>query len=97
MTQMAVGKEMLYDKLPADVKPRVVWREKFWLTDEALSVYNRVIIKYLIPNTDPSRNLLEQFLHGQVVVVLHCYIWNRLCLRLPRHRFTEGCNARLLF
>jgi polysaccharide pyruvyl transferase WcaK-like protein len=39
MTQMAVGKEMLYDKLPADVKPRVVWREKFWLTDEALSVY----------------------------------------------------------
>jgi polysaccharide pyruvyl transferase WcaK-like protein len=41
MTQMAVGKEMLYDKLPEDVKPRVVWRESFWLTDEALSVYVR--------------------------------------------------------
>lgn len=41
MTQMAIGKEMLYDKLPADVKPRVVWREKFWLTDEALSTYVR--------------------------------------------------------
>ncbi|MCA9132996.1 MAG: polysaccharide pyruvyl transferase family protein [Planctomycetales bacterium] len=41
MTQMQVGKEMLYDKLPADVKPRVVWRENFWLTDEALSVYVR--------------------------------------------------------
>ena len=41
MTQMAVGKEMLWDKLPADVKPRVVWREKFWLTDEALSTYVR--------------------------------------------------------
>ena len=41
MTQMAVGKEMLYDKLPADVKPHVVWREKFWLTDEALSDYVR--------------------------------------------------------
>lgn len=39
MTQMAVGKELLYDKLPADVKPHVVCREKFWLTDEALSVY----------------------------------------------------------
>ncbi len=38
---MAVGKEMFYDKLPADVKPRVVWREKFWLTDEALSTYVR--------------------------------------------------------
>ncbi|PAW65265.1 MAG: polysaccharide pyruvyl transferase [Opitutia bacterium Tous-C1TDCM] len=40
-TQMTVGKEMLYDRLPADVKPRVVWREKFWLTDEALSTYRR--------------------------------------------------------
>jgi polysaccharide pyruvyl transferase WcaK-like protein len=41
MTQMAVGKEMLYDRLPDDIKPRVVWRETFWLTDEALSVYVR--------------------------------------------------------
>ncbi|QEG39199.1 polysaccharide pyruvyl transferase family protein [Roseimaritima ulvae] len=41
MTQMAVGKENLYDKLPEDVKPRVVWREDFWLTDLALSVYVR--------------------------------------------------------
>lgn len=41
MTQMAVGKEMLYDRLPDDVKERVVWRKNFWLTDEALSVYIR--------------------------------------------------------
>ncbi|MCA8988280.1 MAG: polysaccharide pyruvyl transferase family protein [Planctomycetaceae bacterium] len=41
MTQMAVGKEMFYDQLPDDVKPKVVWREKFWLTDEALSTYIR--------------------------------------------------------
>lgn len=41
MTQMAVGKEMFLDKLPDDVRPRVVWREKFWLTDEALSTYVR--------------------------------------------------------
>jgi polysaccharide pyruvyl transferase WcaK-like protein len=40
-TQMAVGKEMLLDKLLDDVKPRVVWREKYWLTDEALSTYVR--------------------------------------------------------
>ena len=40
-TQMAVGKELLYDPLPADVKSRVVWRENFWLTDEALSTYRR--------------------------------------------------------
>jgi len=41
MTQMAMGKEMFWDKLLDDVKARVVWREKFWLTDEALSTYVR--------------------------------------------------------
>jgi polysaccharide pyruvyl transferase WcaK-like protein len=40
-TQMAVGKEMLYDALPADVKPRAVWRPDYWLTGEALSTYVR--------------------------------------------------------
>ncbi len=41
LSQMEVGKQWVYDKLPADVKPRVVWRAEFWLTDEALSVYRR--------------------------------------------------------
>lgn len=41
LSQMEVSKQWVYDKLPDDVKPRVVWREKFWLTDEALSVYVR--------------------------------------------------------
>jgi hypothetical protein len=41
MTQMQVGKEMLVDPLPADVRSQVVWRENFWLTDEALSTYVR--------------------------------------------------------
>ena len=40
-TQMALGKEMLFDKLPADVKEHVVWRAEFWLTGEALSTYIR--------------------------------------------------------
>lgn len=40
-SQMAVGKELFFDHLPDDVKPRVVWRDAFWLTDEALSVYTR--------------------------------------------------------
>lgn len=40
-SQMAVGKELIYDQLPADVRPRVVWRERFWLTDEAISTYVR--------------------------------------------------------
>ncbi len=41
LTQMAVGKENIIDKLPADIRDHVVWRETFWLTDEALSTYKR--------------------------------------------------------
>ncbi len=42
-TQMKVGKEMIYDKLPADVKNRVVWRPDYWLTGEAISTYVRSV------------------------------------------------------
>jgi polysaccharide pyruvyl transferase WcaK-like protein len=41
MTQVALGKEMLLDPLPADIKKNVVWRDKYWLTDEAVSTYVR--------------------------------------------------------
>lgn len=40
-TQMAVGKELLFDPLPEDVKKKVVWRPDYWLTGEALSTYVR--------------------------------------------------------
>lgn len=40
-THVAIGKEMLFDKLPADVQKRVVWRDRYWLTDEAISTYVR--------------------------------------------------------
>ena len=40
-TQIPLGKEMLYDPLPEDVKKKVVWRDKYWLTDEALSTFVR--------------------------------------------------------
>lgn len=40
-TQMAVGKELLYDPLPDDVKQRTVWRPNYWLTGEAISTYVR--------------------------------------------------------
>jgi polysaccharide pyruvyl transferase WcaK-like protein len=38
-TQVAIGKEMLYDPLPEAIKSRVVWRNRYWLTDEAISTY----------------------------------------------------------
>lgn len=40
-TQMAVGKEVILDTLPEDVKKKVVWRPTYWLTGEALSTYVR--------------------------------------------------------
>lgn len=40
-TQMAVGKDMLYDRLPSEIRSRVVWRPDYWLTGEAVSVYVR--------------------------------------------------------
>jgi hypothetical protein len=39
--QIALAKEMLVDPLPADVKKNVVWRDSFWLPDEAASVYGQ--------------------------------------------------------
>jgi len=41
MTQVALGREMILDRLPEDVRRRVAWRDWFWRTDEALSVYER--------------------------------------------------------
>ncbi len=40
-TQMKVGKEMLLDLLPEEIKKRVVWRPNYWLTGEAISTYVR--------------------------------------------------------
>lgn len=40
-TQMAVGRERIVERLPDDVRRRVVWRHDYWLPDEALSTYVR--------------------------------------------------------
>jgi Polysaccharide pyruvyl transferase len=41
MSQMEVGKRWIMEKLDRELLSRVVWRENFWLTDEALSTYVR--------------------------------------------------------
>jgi hypothetical protein len=40
-SQMRIERENLWDKLPGDVRAKVVWRDRFWLTDEAVAVYVR--------------------------------------------------------
>ncbi|MDO4570305.1 MAG: polysaccharide pyruvyl transferase family protein [Planctomycetia bacterium] len=42
-SQVELGREILYDPLPKDVKERVVWRNRYWLTDEAISTYIRSV------------------------------------------------------
>jgi len=34
-----MAKEILVDPLPADVKKNVIWRDTYWLPDEAASIY----------------------------------------------------------
>lgn len=42
-TQVKLGKEVLLDPLPNDVRDKVVWRDRYWLTDEAVSTYVRSV------------------------------------------------------
>jgi len=39
--QVQMAKDELVDPLPADVKKNVVWRDTYWLPDEAASIYAR--------------------------------------------------------
>jgi polysaccharide pyruvyl transferase WcaK-like protein len=39
--QVELAREQLVDPLPAEVKSRVVWRDTYWLPDEAASIYAR--------------------------------------------------------
>ena len=39
--QVKMAKEVLVDPLPADVKKNVVWRDTYWLPDEAASIYSK--------------------------------------------------------
>jgi len=39
--QVELARRAVFDALPADVKPHVVCLDRYWLTDEAVSVYRR--------------------------------------------------------
>ncbi|HYG74852.1 MAG TPA: polysaccharide pyruvyl transferase family protein [Planctomycetota bacterium] len=70
-SHMQVGKENLIDPLPENIKSKVVWREKYWLTDEAVSTYAR------------SLGLLSMDMHSPIMAVangipaIHCRFWTQ--------------------
>jgi hypothetical protein len=39
--EIQLAKEQLVDRLPQDVKKNVVWRDTYWLPDEAASIYSK--------------------------------------------------------
>jgi hypothetical protein len=39
--EVELGKQVLVDPLPADIKKNVVWRDTYWLPDEAASIYSK--------------------------------------------------------
>jgi hypothetical protein len=39
--EVELGKEVLVDPLPAEIRKHVVWRDTYWLPDEAASVYSK--------------------------------------------------------
>ena len=41
--EIPLAKEALLDPLPADVKRNVIWRDTYWLPDEAASVYSKAL------------------------------------------------------
>lgn len=42
-TEFQIGKEWIYDKLPADVQQRCVWLNHYWTLDEAIGVFKRSV------------------------------------------------------
>lgn len=42
--EIDILRPLLYDPLPADIKPKVALRETFWLPDEAASVYRKAAV-----------------------------------------------------
>ena len=65
-SHMEIGRDLLVEPLPEDVKSRVVWRERYWLTDEAVSTYTRALA------------LLSMDMHSPIMAVangtpaIHC-------------------------
>lgn len=67
--EIALGKQQLIDPMPADVKPLLKLRDRFWLPDEALSVFLAARTMF---NMEPHGNIMAL---ANGLPCLHCYEW----------------------
>lgn len=58
--QINLAKEELIDPLPDDVKPNVVWRDSYWLNDEATSIYRQAHTIVSLENHSPILGLTQE-------------------------------------
>lgn len=58
--QIPLAKEELIDPLPNDVKPHVIWRDTYWLNDEATSIYRQAHTIVSLENHSPILALAQE-------------------------------------
>jgi hypothetical protein len=51
--QIPLGREQLLERLPQDVRASVIWRDRFWICNEAASTYERAAAVVSIENHSP--------------------------------------------
>lgn len=57
--QVQLAREQLVDPLPADVRAKVVWKDSYWLNDEASAVYARALAVVSMENHSPILALAQ--------------------------------------
>ncbi|MCF7838743.1 MAG: polysaccharide pyruvyl transferase family protein [Candidatus Marinimicrobia bacterium] len=57
--QVQVAREELYEPLPPEIRAQVVWRDRYWLPDEAAAVYARAWAVVSLENHSPILALAQ--------------------------------------
>lgn len=57
--QVQLAKTVWYDPMPASLRSKIIWRDRYWLTDEATSVYARAHTLVSLENHSPILALAQ--------------------------------------
>ena len=76
--QIPMAKEVLVDPLPSDVKKNVVWRDTYWLPDEAASIYSK------------AQAVVSVECHSPIIALAN---GTPAFLRASAHRYLQGTDV----